>query len=476
MTSSDPARLILPAIRWSEETGFAHEEDAITDALALGVGGFIVFGGPAEKVRELTASLRARAGRALLIGADLERGAGQQFAGLTELPPPLALASLDDLDLIREAGRITARDALSVGVNWIFAPVADLDLAAGNPIVQTRSFGEDPATAAAAVRAWIEGCQGAGALACAKHYPGHGRTTTDSHAGLPVVEADAASLAAIDRVPFAAAVDAGVAGVMTAHVAYPAMDLGSLPATLSSVILGGLRTELGFDGVIVTDAMIMDGAFVGRSEGAAYVQAVSAGVDLLLYPRHPRAARDALVAAVDEGTMPRQRLDDALARYARLLANAAGGGSSAPAGGDAERRLADSLVARGLVRAAELRLREPLDLVIVDDDLGGPYPASPSDWTASWLEAHGIALGPGGSRVVLAFAEPRAWKGRGGFGRVSRDRLLVETPMASLIVLFAHPRLMAEIPSDAPLMHAWHRQRPMQEAVARWIASVLERA
>lgn len=475
MTAPDPARLVLPAIRWSDETGFGHAEDAIADALALGVGGFIIFGGPAEEVRGLTASLRARAGRPLLIGADLERGAGQQFAGLTELPPPLALASLDDLDAIRDAGRITAAEALSVGVNWVFAPVADLDLAANNPIVQTRSFGDDPAKVSVAVRAWIEGCQGAGALACAKHYPGHGRTTTDSHAGLPVVEADAESLATIDRVPFAAAVAAGVAGVMTAHVAYPAIDLGSLPATLSSVILGGLRDELGFDGVIVTDALIMDGAFVGRSEGAAYVQAVAAGVDLLLYPKQPQVARDALALAVDEGTLSRERLDDALARYERLLARAEAGGSTTRGPAEAEQRLADRLVGRGLVRGGKLRLQEPLDLVIVDDDLGGPYPASPSDWTAKWLQAHGVELGQGGSRVVLAFAEPRAWKGRGGFGRVSRDRLLVETPMAALIVLFAHPRLMAEIPSDAPLMHAWHRQRPMQEAVARWIASVLER-
>jgi beta-glucosidase-like glycosyl hydrolase len=473
MTPPDPARLILPAIRWSDETGFMHEADAIADALALGVGGFIIFGGPAKDVRALTQDLRSRAGRPLLLGADLERGAGQQFAGLSELPPPLALASLGDADAIREAGAVTAQDALSVGINWIFAPVADLDLAANNPIVQTRSFGSDPNEVSAAVSAWIAGCQEAGVLACAKHYPGHGRTTTDSHAGLPVVEADADTLGTVDRAPFAAAVDAGVAGVMTAHVAYPTLDLGSLPATLSSVILGSLREELGFEGVIVTDAMIMDGAFVGRSEGAAYVQAVAAGVDLLLYPKHPRAARDALAAAIEEGTLAAARVTDALERYSRLLARAPQALGAAAAAGDPGRRLADRLVANGLVRGEALRLAEPIELVVVDDDLGGPYPASPSDWLAAELAALGVELGPGGSRVVLAFAEPRAWKGRGGFGRVSRDRFLVETPKASLIVLFAHPRLMGEIPSDAPLLHAWHRQRPMQEAAARWIASQL---
>src|SRR5690606_38565408 len=301
MSDLDPGRLVLPALRWSDETGFDHEEAVIEDALDFGAGGFIIFGGPADRVAALIASLRAGAGRPLLIGADLERGAGQQFAGLAELPPPLALASLDDLEVIREAGAVTARDALATGVNWIFAPVADLDLAANNPIVQTRSFGIDPAAVSACVTAWIDGCQAAGALACAKHYPGHGRTATDSHAGLPVVEATRDLLAATDMEPFRAAVAAGVASVMTAHVAYPALDLGTLPATLSSEIIGTLRNGLGFDGVVVTDAMIMDGAFVGRSEGAAYVQTVAAGVDLLLYPRQPRAARDALLHGLEIG-------------------------------------------------------------------------------------------------------------------------------------------------------------------------------
>ncbi|HEX6643478.1 MAG TPA: glycoside hydrolase family 3 N-terminal domain-containing protein [Gemmatimonadales bacterium] len=468
------ARLVVPALRWSDETGFEHEAALVDESIELGVGGFIVFGGPVEEVRRLTDELRRKAGRPLLVGADLERGAGQQFAGLTELPPPLALASLDDPAVAREAGAITARDALSAGINWVFAPVADLDLAEANPIVQTRSFGSDPAKVAPLVRAWIAGCQEAGAIACAKHYPGHGRTTTDSHAGLPVVEADAETLERVDRVPFQAAVEEGVAAVMTAHVAYPTLDLGSLPATLSSEILGGLRRELGFDGAIVTDAMIMDGAFVGRSEGAAYVQAIAAGVDLILYPKQPRVAVGALAAALDEGTLSAERVADALERQARLVARAAQHRPpQEPSGRGAE--IADRLIEAGLVRGERLALREPLDLVVVDDDLGGPYPASPSDWTASALEAAGVGLGPGGSRVVLAFAEPRAWKGRGGFGRVSRDRLLIETPAAALVVLFAHPRLMAAIPSDAPLLHAWHRQRPMQEAVARWLLARLGR-
>ena len=261
-----PARLILPALRSEALSGFGHEAGRIADALEIGVGGFIIFGGTAETVRRLTADLLRRAGRPLLLAADLERGAGQQIAGLTEFPPPMALASLGDPAVVRWAAFVTAQEARAVGINWIFAPVADLDVLADNPIVQTRAFGEDPNLVATCVRHWIEGCQSAGALACAKHYPGHGRTTVDSHIALPVVEASAAALRSADLLPFTVAIESGVASIMTAHVAYPSLDDSNLPATLSRTLLGELRTKSRFNGLVVTDALIMDGALSGRRE------------------------------------------------------------------------------------------------------------------------------------------------------------------------------------------------------------------
>jgi len=466
-------RLVLPALRWSDQTQYAHEEPVIAAALEAGAGGFIVFGGPATEVRSLTASLVERAGRALLIGADLERGAGQQFAGLAEIPPPRALASLRDLPAIRAAGAITARDARSVGINWVFAPVADLDLLPDNPIVQTRSFGSDPTEVARCVRAWIAGCQGAGAPACVKHYPGHGRTSTDSHAELPVVEETAATLRSTDGAPFDAAIDEGVAGVMTAHVAYPALDESRRPATVSRPILEGLRAA-GFAGAVVSDALIMEGAFAGRSEAAAYVEAVRAGVDLLLYPKDVVSAVEALERARSDGTLTAARIAEAVRRYDALLERAS---QPAPPPGELPdtTALADRLVAAGLRRGAPPVLRAPLELLVVDDDVGGPYPASPSDWVALGLAESGIRLGPGGSRVVLAFAEPRAWKGRGGFGAQSLETLAAAAPSADLVVLFAHPRHAADVPHGPRLLLAWHRQRLMQEAVARWLAAAVSR-
>ena len=468
------ARLVMPALRARPGSGFAHEAGAIAEALDLGVGGFIIFGGTVESVRRLTSDLLRRAERPLLLASDLERGAGQQIEGLTEFPPPLALAALDDAAAVRWVASVTAREARAVGINWVFAPVADLDVVPENPIVQTRAFGAEPQRVATMVRNWVEGCQAAGALACAKHFPGHGRTTVDSHVTLPVVDASRETLEGEDLVPFGIAVEAGVASLMTAHVAFPGLDPEGLPATLSSRILGDLRGRLGFDGLVVTDALIMDGALVGRRESDAALEAIRAGVDVLLYPNDPRRVCDALEQAVGAGTLPRDRLAQSLKRYEHALAQAAAPTPPVTRGPfESADALADALLDQGMLRGAAPRLSAPLDLVVIDDDLGGPYPPGPSDYVARALAPELAGRYTEGSRVVLAFAEPRAWKGRSGFGPEARDALAHTAPGADLVVLFGHPRLAAEIPSEAPILLAWHRQRLMQEAVARWLQARL---
>ncbi len=466
-------RLLLPALRWSSESGFGHEEQAIQEALEFGAGGFILFGGTADSVRQLTADLRSRAERPLLIASDLERGAGQQISGCSEFPPPLALASLGDPVVSRWAGAVTAREALEVGINWVLAPVADLDSTPENPIVQSRSFGAAAAQVATHVQAWIEGCQDAGALACAKHYPGHGRTRLDSHSELPVVDSPVEALRQEDEAPFRAAVLAGVSAIMTAHVAFSALDPLVRPATFSPPILRHLRDGYGFDGVVVTDAMIMEGARHGRSEGHAAVEALRAGCDLLLYPKDPGSVLRVLRSAVSYGVLPIRRIERALARYERALSKTANGARlrEIPAPFRSPEALADALLARGELRGrpTQVALRPPLRLDIVDDDLGGPYPPSSSQWVARGLDRRGLGTGEGGSRILLVFAEPRGWKGRAGLGAESKRALQRLVPGAVLVVLFGHPRLATEIPGDAPVLLAWHRQRLMQEAVVRWI-------
>lgn len=464
------ARLVCPALR-SRGGSFAHERAKIDAALTAGVGGFILFGGTRAAVTALTPDLRARAGRPLLIGSDLERGAAQQIRGLTELPPPGALGFLDDLDATHAAGLITATEARAVGLNWAFAPVCDLDIEPQNPIVQTRAFGADPPRVGAHAAAWIRGCQEHGVLASAKHYPGHGRTTTDSHEGLPVVTATAAELQT-DVAPFGAAVQAGVGSVMAAFVAYPAWDPTGAGASFSRVILDHLRGALGFQGLVVTDAFIMGGATAAQSEGPAAVAAVTAGCDMLLYPTDWAGA----VRALEE--VPADRADAALARYEAAITAWGRGTGDGGRVDDAmlaeNRRFADGLADRSVhfVRGDAPRVPEPVTVAIVDDDVGGPYGIPSREVFHATLRKAGVGLSPGPRPgVVLVYAEPRSWKGRASLGARSLAQLERLVPQARLIVLFGHPRLAAQIPGDVPVLCAWHGQALMQRAAARWLVA-----
>lgn len=465
---SVPARLVLPALRWRRRGGYAHERRRIAEALRHGVGGFIVFRAPREALASLIRELHDAAGRPLIIGADLERGPAQQVDGLTELPPPAVLGALDDLAATEHAGAVTAAGARSVGINWAFAPVADLDLEPDNPIVQTRSFGADPARVGAHVAAWVRGCEGGGALASVKHYPGHGRTTTDSHEALPAVEAPLEVLLDSDLVPFAHGIGAGASSVMTAHVAYPGWDPSGTAATFSAAMLGHLRQGLGFEGAIVTDALIMGGALQENPEVVASRTALAAGCDLLLYPRDFAAVIGALDRWSRDATA-RRHLDRALERQAWLLGRAQR--PAAPDSGDAAGAFADGLADRALemLRGDPPSLRAPLAIEVVDDDVGGPYVIPPRDVFRRTLEAQGVPLRPGGTRVVLVYSEPRSWKGRGSLGPASIEALQRLAPGAHLVALFAHPRWVSQIPGTAPVLGAWHGLALMQRAVARWV-------
>lgn len=473
------ARLVCPSLRWRRGS-FRSEQSKIAAALAAGVGGFILFGGTRAAVTALTAALRTQARRPLLLGSDLERGAGQQIRGLTELPPPGALGYLNDLDATQRAGSITGTEARAVGLNWVFAPVCDLDIEPRNPIVQTRSFGTDPVHVGAHAAAWIRGCQEHGVLACAKHYPGHGRTTTDSHEGLPAVEATASELQQADVAPFAAAVQTGVGSVMPAFVAYPGWDPSGAAATFSQPMLDYLRATLGFNGLVVTDAFIMGGATAAAPEGTAAVAAVQAGCDMLLYPTDwAGVARSLEQVSDDRATQALERYEKALQTWGSVTPGASAAGQSYldDAALAEHQRFADGLADRAvhLVRGAAPQLGKSLSVTIIDDDVGGPYSIPPRDVFHATLRGAGIELRapgprrPGATRIVLVYAEPRSWKGRGDLGPRSQAQLERLVPEASLVVLFAHRRLAAQIPGEVPVLCAWHGQALMQRAAARWV-------
>ena len=471
---------VVPALRWDERSGYGLDGPEVDRQLARGVVGYILFGGTAEAARAATAELRARAGGPLVFGADLERGAGQQFDGATSLPPLAALASRDDDEVLEAAGALTAREAGALGVSWIFAPVADLSLEPRNPIVGTRSPGADPQRVARGVTAWMRGCSSQGGIPCVKHFPGHGRTTRDSHRTLPVVEVDAETLRSSDLVPFRAAVAAGVPSVMTAHVAYPALDPGGLPATRSRRIVRGLlREELGFDGIVVTDALIMEG--VGSPE-EAMAEALAAGVDVLLYPPADLDPGTAVYAAA--AAREPEDIDRSSARIRHLLEVGSGPGEGGPVGTSEDRALALGWALRSLRASGPCDIGTTAELTVIDDDLGGPWPPPLRDRFAGVLREEGVTVHPaedgapgsGGSRtpVLCLYAEPRGWKGRAGLSAEARAavaRWVARHGDAGRVVAFGGPPLLEEVPPGPSTLLAWGGEALMQEAAARRLAA-----
>ena len=254
----------------------------------------------------------------LLVGGDFERSASMRVEGTTAFPHAMAFGAAGDPGLSRFEGAATAREARALGVQWIYAPVADVNNNPDNPIINIRSYGENPRDVAAHVAAFVEGAHSDKrnpVLATAKHFPGHGDTATDSHTSMPTIAADRERLDRLELVPFRAAIAGGVDAVMTAHVAVPALAPPTLPATLSPAILTGLlRQELGFHGLVVTDALDMGGVAKGFSTGEACVRAIEAGADALLMPADPDEAIRAVVAAVAGGRISRQRIQESVVK------------------------------------------------------------------------------------------------------------------------------------------------------------------
>jgi beta-N-acetylhexosaminidase len=264
----------------------------------------------------LSNQLQTQSKLPLLIGADFERGSAMRLDEGTSFPTQMAIAAGGNPRDAYTMGKITAIEARQAGVHWIYAPVADVNNNPGNPIINTRSFGEDPGRVSEFVSQYVRGVEENGGLATAKHFPGHGDTAADSHIDLPVIHADRQRLESLELVPFRAAIAAGVGSVMTGHLNVPALEPDpNTPATLSSHILTEvLRKDLSFQGLVVTDAMDMGGITVRFAPGEAAVRAVLAGVDCLLMPPVPDAAFEALQHAVKSGRISRERLDASVRR------------------------------------------------------------------------------------------------------------------------------------------------------------------
>ena len=301
------------------------------------VGGIILFRGPVYESVVLVNRMQELAKYPLLVSADLEAGSGMRFDDTVNFPWNMAIAATGNPDYARRAGELTAGEARAMGIQQIYAPVSDVNNNAANPVINVRSYGEDPNDVGRFVAAFVKGAQSEGVIATAKHFPGHGDTATDSHRGLPEIDVTRERLNSVELVPFRAAVDAGVGAVMDGHIGLPLIDptaitplpqdvklrpsdadenaeivnaKGTMPTTLSLVMNGILRHDLNFDGLIVTDAMSMSGLTIYFTQEEASVRAIEAGADLLLKPADPDAALRGVREAVKKGRLTEQRIEE----------------------------------------------------------------------------------------------------------------------------------------------------------------------
>lgn len=294
------------------------------------VGGLVMSLGSPLEVADKINALQALARTPLLVASDVEPGLGRleggQFVGssmsagsATVLPSNMAIGATGHVQDAEVLGKITALESKAIGIHMAFAPVVDVNNNPSNPVINTRSFGEDPAVVAELSAAFVRGLQNNGVAATAKHFPGHGDTDTDSHIGLPIITAPRARMDSVELVPFVASIQAGAAGMMTAHIALPKAYGDNTPATLSAHIMQGLlRDTLGFQGVTVTDAMTMEGITKGYGVEESTVRAVEAGDDIVLMPPNVTTAIDALEAAMQSGRISDARIDASVRRILEL--------------------------------------------------------------------------------------------------------------------------------------------------------------
>ena len=496
-------QLVMP---WLLGNYVGFDADGLTQARmwidSLKVGGIIIsIGSPMDVASKLN-FLQHRSKLPLLIASDLEGGAAFRFPGATPFPTNMGIGAggrVEDAELM---GRITGVEGRAVGVHLAFAPVADINNNPANPIINTRSFGGDPAAVSRMVVAAIKGTHSTGMLTTAKHFPGHGDTETDSHISLPVIRSDWRRLSAVELVPFKAAIAAGVDVVMSAHIALPRFSGDSTrPATLSPAVLTGvLRDSLHFRGLVVTDALDMGALVSTYGGGEAAVRAFEAGSDLLLMPANPREAIAAMTAAIKSGRISKARvkasvlkllaIKEKLGLFKRRTVSLDSVGTIV-----GQQKFLDSaraIAARSLVLVRDSNavfgtIRQgnaDLALVSYGDDGSSTLPRQ---LTRRAIKATPFRLVPtsgpasyDSARAVLALSPTAifsvAVRVASGSGNISMPRaladLIEETSRAkpTMLVSFGSPYLLGQTPTVSALLLAWTSNAATEEAVANAFA------
>ncbi len=396
------------------EDGFLHKSEPLEAAM-------------------LTNQLQKDSEFPLLFAADFERGLGTRLNEVTGFPHAMAFGAAGNVDFARESGRITAMEARAIGVQWNWFPDVDVNSNPDNPVINTRSFGEDPAVVGQMAAAYIQGAHEYGMMTTAKHFPGHGDTDVDSHLSVPVVTVDRARLDAVELPPFKAAIKAGVDAVLVAHVSVPALDTD--PKRVASisppVVTGLLRKQMNFNGLVVTDALVMDGLMKMFPEGgrtaaaSAAVEALQAGNDVLLLPSDLDAAYNGVLDAVRSGFIPEARIDQSVLKILRAKASVGlhrGRIVDIYSVGKIVARPDNLLTAQEIADSAVTVVRDNQQVLPLKASHRGTIPPSAS---------YQVAEGSGGHVLLLIFSDDS----RSDSGRVLEEQLRRRIPSARVMYI-----------------------------------------
>jgi beta-N-acetylhexosaminidase len=466
------------------------------------VGGFIISNGtPAELTAKLNA-LQANSRLPLLMVSDLESGPGMRLLGQgTDFPPVMGLAAAGSDSLAFAVGKVIGEEGRAVGLHLTLSPVLDVNSNPRNPIINTRSFGEDPASVGRLAGDYVRGVHAGGLLAMGKHFPGHGDTHADSHMELPRVDQDRAHLDAVDLPPFRAAIAAGMDGMLVGHIAVPRVAGDDVPSSISPRVTGSiLRGEMGFRGLVSTDAFNMRGLTRRYGQGDAAVRAIRAGADILLQPEDIPGVLDAVEAAVRDGRIAPARLDESVRRVlaaktrVRLqhgrTADAAA--MRAVVGSAAHRRLAAEVAERSITLVRDTRGLVPLAggaRRILSITYGGSQAATGQVFNAGLagqgrtLETARVTGGTGAAEyaalrakaaaadlvIVSAYVTPVQYVGSveagGAFTAFVEELAKAGRPVVA--VSFGSPYLLRAFPSVPTYLLAWGADAVCQEAARR---------
>jgi len=495
-------RLVEPSYR-SERARLAEE----------GIGGFILFGGDIEGTPRHLAEIQSRAEVPVLISSDVERGLGQQLDGGTRFPSQRAVAaavkrgSKKDAALLGRMLDAVRTETRAAGIHIVFSPVMDVNNNPDNPIICTRSFGEEPETVEWFGRQYIRGLQQTrpdghlDLLACAKHFPGHGDTDQDSHSVLPVIRADRSRLNRIELPPFREAVKDGVGTVMIAHLLVPSLDPVK-PVTFSKkVVTALLREGMDFGGLIISDALDMGALANEYPQDEIAIRAVEAGMDILLHPVDARTTIDAVVKAVEQGRLTEQRIHESVDRIVaakrQLGLFEKGSPPARKISYEGNRQTARELgekaatLLKGDLKKLPLESRNGVACFVLDDDgqgMGAPFSQAlmrifgtanstmlTPDVSDSDLSSH-LEVSGAGSIVIGIFSRIAASKGRSGISPKLRDtafeilRRAKSAGKRSAVISFDSPYVLDQFKDADYLIAGYDRMDAIQEAAAELLA------